>query len=360
MKQKPTIPSAETEADRLRLKCKDLKQRIGQLEGTSELASLAVGRLRYLVRRSRFEYTLLLHMLNEADFSSNSDSRATLLQSYFQDVDLSKVLVNKGTSKSPQHLPVLSTKKAKRPPKKPRDPDLPKRPTNAYLIFCDLEKDKIRKSLQHDRDVAQPGEGVHKGNIDLSRGLSDAWKLLDEESRKPYYALYEEDRRRYQRELKEYQRKKVEEESPTKKQKVERLPLPLSMELDSNAVDVDVDNEVGVSIDAEADAETDVYVDADIDHNIDSVLDPSDKNYMLLGTKPTDAPADNFQEDIKKATTYPHIVDASVHDWSPSVTASSSTDQTVGSSRVVKGDESLRDVSKKDTTEFRDNESSFS
>lgn len=226
-----------------------------------------------------------------------------------------------------------------------------------------MEKDKIRKSLQHDRDVAQPGEGVHKGNIDLSRGLSDAWKLLDEESRKPYYALYEEDRRRYQRELKEYQRKKVEEESPAKKQKMEHLPLPLSMELDPNGVGVDVDNEgeVGGGIDAEADAETDVYVDADIDHDIDSVLDSSERNYTLLGAKPADAPADDIQEDVKKkATIHPHLVDAGVYSWSPSVTASSSNDQALLSTQVVKSDEPLRDVSRKDVTEFKDKESSTS
>ncbi|GME79272.1 unnamed protein product [[Candida] boidinii] len=76
-----------------------------------------------------------------------------------------------------------------------KDPTIPKRPTNAYLIFCEMEKEKLKKEIE----LKNPGVSV-----DLSRAMTDAWKKLDEESRKPYYELYERDRARYHREIEEY------------------------------------------------------------------------------------------------------------------------------------------------------------
>ncbi|EDK43900.1 hypothetical protein LELG_02079 [Lodderomyces elongisporus NRRL YB-4239] len=78
--------------------------------------------------------------------------------------------------------------------KKPRDPDLPKRPSNAYLVFCEQEKERLKLDDPESKD--------------LSRTMTEAWKSLSEEERRPYYKLYEDDRVRYQREMDEYNRKK--------------------------------------------------------------------------------------------------------------------------------------------------------
>lgn len=96
---------------------------------------------------------------------------------------------------------------------KVRDPDLPKRPTNAYLIFCDMEKERIKQELE-ERNAGQGAE--------LSKSLIEAWKNLDDEQRKPYYRLYEDDRERYQKEMTVYNQKKTNEvNQSTKPQKVE-------------------------------------------------------------------------------------------------------------------------------------------
>lgn len=96
-----------------------------------------------------------------------------------------------------------------------RDPDLPKRPTNAYLIFCEMERERIKNEID---DTS--------GTPDLSKSLTEAWKNLDDEKRKPYYKLYEDDRDRYQREMTLYnQRKQLEDdtknESSPKRQKID-------------------------------------------------------------------------------------------------------------------------------------------
>lgn len=86
-----------------------------------------------------------------------------------------------------------------------RDPDLPKRPTNAYLIFCEMERERIKNEID---DTS--------GTPDLSKSLTEAWKNLDDEKRKPYYKLYEDDRDRYQREMTLYnQRKQLEDDTRT-------------------------------------------------------------------------------------------------------------------------------------------------
>lgn len=86
-----------------------------------------------------------------------------------------------------------------------RDPDLPKRPTNAYLMFCEREKENIKNQLTVNNLGKSTGE--------LSRILTDTWKGLDEEQKKPYQLLYEEDRERYKKEMEEYNKRKQDQNS---------------------------------------------------------------------------------------------------------------------------------------------------
>lgn len=85
-----------------------------------------------------------------------------------------------------------------------RDPDLPKRPTNAYLMFCDQEKERIQTVMATTRS----------GHLsqDFTKVLTDAWNCLSDEQKRPYQKLYEDDRERYQREMVEYNQRKFGEE----------------------------------------------------------------------------------------------------------------------------------------------------
>lgn len=98
-----------------------------------------------------------------------------------------------------------------------RDPDLPKRPLNPYLIFCDMEKDKFKKQAE-----------AESKTIDLSKTLGEAWKNLGQEGRQPYVDIYNEDKERYQREMTEYEansNKKAKTDEDVKSEQPEELPL---------------------------------------------------------------------------------------------------------------------------------------
>lgn len=117
-----------------------------------------------------------------------------------------------------------------------RDPDLPKRPTNAYLIFCEMEKERIK----HELEERNPGAVT-----ELSKSLTEAWKNLDDEKRKPYYKLYEDDRDRYQREMSVYNQKKQfeEEQKETKKSnKKQKLDNESSIEENVNLTKEETDD----------------------------------------------------------------------------------------------------------------------
>ncbi|CDK29088.1 unnamed protein product [Kuraishia capsulata CBS 1993] len=195
----------QTEEQKLKQKCKDLKRKIREIEDSSEIVTIAVSRAKLAVRRLRSEYTLLLEVLEQKTVVAEEDQTEAdgLNGPDIDDFSGLNHLLASTPSKTKQSAPVSAKKKrggvgALRKARE-KDPSIPKRPTNAYLIFCDLEKENVKKDL----DSNNPGVVM-----DLSKGLTEAWKKLDEEARKPYYKLYEEDRLRYHRELEAYQKKK--------------------------------------------------------------------------------------------------------------------------------------------------------
>lgn len=244
---KDTAP--ESEEQKFKQKCKELKKRITEVEENNEVATLALTRTKMAIRRLRLEYVILLERLEERaimfpdgnneleemspppsptilDESLNS-SNAKLTRNGLSKRGGKKV--KGGSSSSGNNGNSNRTQRI-------RDPDLPKRPTNAYLIFCEMEKERIK----HELEERNPGVA-----LELSKALTEAWKNLDDESRKPYYKLYEDDRDRYQREMSVYNQKKlIEEETKdvkkgVKKQKLNNDNLP---EDDSN-VDKDIHEE---------------------------------------------------------------------------------------------------------------------
>lgn len=154
------------------------------------------------IRRLRLEHAILLERLEGqiVQTSANDEMMSTPPNPTLLDDSLNIKSVRNGASKSKKSKTYLlsngSTKKAV------RDPHLPKRPTNAYLMFCEKEKERIKI------DVMANGSGK-----DISKVLTDSWKELDSEQKKPYQQLYEEDRERYKREMIEYNKRKVDLDS---------------------------------------------------------------------------------------------------------------------------------------------------
>lgn len=170
-----------------------------------------------------------------------------------------------GEEMSPPPSPVFdvadkpkgATKKQKKTTSVPiknriRDPNLPKRPTNAYLIFCEIEKERIRQ---------ESGENNLAMFQDLGKSLTEKWKSLDEEAKKPYHKLYDEDKERYKNEMEAYSK---------------RQPSDVKTEpVDDSTVTTPSLNTAG---DIEAETENGDLDQADEDNDNDNDTDDNDTN----------------------------------------------------------------------------------
>lgn len=156
----------------------ELKRKVDDLKEGNEVLALAIQRTRLSVKRLKLEYSVLLERLEsrvELDPELRYENPLPTLESFKEE------LMTKPLKKA----------KGKRRKAKDRDPNMPKRPTNAYLLFCEMNKEKMREN----------------GSQDVSKDLTEAWKSLNEQDRKPYYKLYNEDRERYQKEMQIYSMK---------------------------------------------------------------------------------------------------------------------------------------------------------
>ena len=225
-----------------------MRKRIFEVEETNEIATIALSRTQASIRRLRLEHAILLERLEDRakhipNGINNFEEMAQPPTPNVLDDTLVKSIKNGGSRRSMRKL-ILKTLASGGvggsgtgsgsglgalgnghliETKKPRDPDLPKRPSNAYLVFCEQEKERLKLDDPESKD--------------LSRTMTEAWKSLSEEERRPYYKLYEDDRVRYQREMDEYNRKKEQKnqiknqsqdqnangEQASKRQKTEKL-----------------------------------------------------------------------------------------------------------------------------------------
>jgi len=178
------------------------------VDESNQIATLALSRTKAFIRRLRLEYVILLERLENqsagdkgtaVNISSSPPSPTLLTESLNYNNAKSYETQTARTSltnKSTNTLPDAPSSGALRL----RDPELPKRPSNAYLIYCEIEKERVRQELEEDPTSAPN---------DLSKTLTEEWKNLDDESRKPYYKLYEDDRERYHREMSIYNQRRL-------------------------------------------------------------------------------------------------------------------------------------------------------
>ncbi|KAK6461674.1 hypothetical protein DFJ63DRAFT_336453 [Scheffersomyces coipomensis] len=191
--------------------------RINEVEETNEIATLALMRTKAVTRRLRLEYAILLERLEEratklpsgiGGFEEMASPPTPSVLDESLNVNNSAASKNGVSKKGNKKAKLVSTASGESGSsssvkQKIRDPDMPKRPTNAYLIFCDMEKEKIKKENE------EKNPGVVS---DLSKSMTEAWKGLDEEDKKPYFKLYVDDKARYEKEMQAYNLKKQKPE----------------------------------------------------------------------------------------------------------------------------------------------------
>lgn len=178
--------TTNTIEQKFKQKCYELEKRIAEVEESNEISTIALSRTRMSMRRLKLEYFILLERL-EKKLCFEYDPQMAL--EGVPQVTLPTFLDYTAALKANK-----PKKKEGRPSKKiPRDPNLPKRPTNAYIMFYEREKDRVKADME---SLVPP-----KPLTELSKTLSDIWKSLDEREKEPYMKLYEEDRERYRREM---------------------------------------------------------------------------------------------------------------------------------------------------------------
>lgn len=78
-----------------------------------------------------------------------------------------------------------------------KDPNAPKKPCGAYMFFCKETRESVKEE-HPDWSVTQIG-----------KRLGELWKLVDEDDKKKFFELAEEDKARYQRDIAKYNASKA-------------------------------------------------------------------------------------------------------------------------------------------------------
>ena len=87
-------------------------------------------------------------------------------------------------------------KKEKKQKRAKKDKDAPKRPLSAYFFYIQERRETLKK------------EKPSLDNKELIRTMGEEWNKLSDEEKKPYSKMAENDKKRYQDELKAYEKRK--------------------------------------------------------------------------------------------------------------------------------------------------------
>ncbi|RUS81396.1 hypothetical protein EGW08_010834 [Elysia chlorotica] len=83
---------------------------------------------------------------------------------------------------------------------KEKDPNAPKKPANAFLMFCTTQRTAVQEEYfkEHKEEIA---------HHELTKTLAHQWNALGPEEKRIYYEMYEREKERYEREMRVYKPK---------------------------------------------------------------------------------------------------------------------------------------------------------
>ncbi|KAI8789241.1 HMG1/2-like protein [Biomphalaria glabrata] len=83
---------------------------------------------------------------------------------------------------------------------KEKDPNAPKKPANAFLMFCTTQRTSVQEEYfkEHNEEIA---------HHELTKSLAQQWNALVPEEKRIYYEMYEREKERYEREMRSYKPK---------------------------------------------------------------------------------------------------------------------------------------------------------
>lgn len=182
--KQPTFKAVAANDDlKYKRKYKELKKKIREMEEENEKLSLKLTRAKKNIQRLKIERSFLFDRLEQSQPTNESESDTT--SSPPRAIDSEEDL----SSSAEELLEDHRTGKRK---KQNRDPNAPKRPRNAFLMYCKSQRDQARE------------ENQNKGFQDVTRILSQKWKDLPNEEKQKYYDMYNKEKQRYEIEMSSY------------------------------------------------------------------------------------------------------------------------------------------------------------
>ncbi|KAJ2891263.1 non-histone protein, partial [Coemansia aciculifera] len=217
-------------------RCRDLKRQLDELEEYNELLAVKLFRSQKRLRRMKIERNILLERFertrhdpfhnngNRNDDSAASDSDSDVpLQNNFPRASDSEHAITTTTSargrrktstktttsttvalNNSNNPPSSATSTPLLPPidassvvfvpssarksRSDKDPNAPKRPPNAFVLYCQNERPSVKSA------------GTTMNSGDLTRALAETWKNLAKDERQKYFDLYEREMDRYHQE----------------------------------------------------------------------------------------------------------------------------------------------------------------
>ncbi|KAK9767562.1 non-histone protein [Basidiobolus ranarum] len=161
-------PKAGDSSDEVKYKTKyqELKKRVHEIEKFNEGLVIKISRVKKNVRRTKVERNFLFDRLENVKGENEHDSEAeTNSESEVEQVERPT------------------------PKKTEKDPNAPKRPSNSFFVFCQLERSKL-KEIHQDASLSE-----------LTKMLGQRWKVMTMEEKKKYYDISAQDKQRYEREM---------------------------------------------------------------------------------------------------------------------------------------------------------------
>lgn len=149
----------------------------------------------------RLEYAVLLERLESQLLASSgmesNEHMARPIMPVLLDDTLNLRGLKSGSSKVKKQKPVLIADQVDK--NSLRNPNLPRQPESAFVLFCKAEANNIKARIEH--------ASLDAGETEVLRLLSESWNSMSDEQRKPFEKMFEDDLQRYQQEMQIYNKR---------------------------------------------------------------------------------------------------------------------------------------------------------
>ncbi|KAJ1762322.1 non-histone protein [Coemansia sp. RSA 1752] len=211
-KPKVALANEGTDEKHHKYRCRDLRRQLEELEEYNDTLAVKLQQAHKRLKRMKVERNILLDRFEHTrqyGKHESSDSDAPLKDTFprhasdMDEATRARRKPHSSTASTPQ-ASISANGEAAHVSRKPRgrDPNAPKRPANAFVLYCQVERPNIKSA------------GTELTSSELTRSMGVKWRGLPKSEKQAYFDLYEREMARYQREMDTYKGVTVEQSSP--------------------------------------------------------------------------------------------------------------------------------------------------